>query len=76
MPYPRIHEDGDEFLRPTSQPWKCPNCRVKLFTADCILSHKKTCIKTCVNKDTRLEEYENQRKIKLQESLRKLREGK
>lgn len=38
-----MHEYGDEFLRPTNQPWKCPKCGFKLFTVSSILSHKQRC---------------------------------
>jgi hypothetical protein len=38
-----IHEYGDEFLRPTNQPWRCHKCGTELYTASSIISHKERC---------------------------------
>ena len=38
-----VHEFGDEFLRPTNRPWKCPKCGNTFLTVSVILSHKESC---------------------------------
>ena len=70
MGYSPIWEPGDEAVRPTQKPWKCPDCGVELYMRASIESHKRTC---AGQKTPEKSEYEIEREKQLQESLRKFR---
>jgi len=68
-----IHENGDEFLRPTNKPWRCPKCGAELFTVSCIITHKERCTD---NPNIKLQKskYDIDREKQVNESLRQFKE--
>jgi len=68
-----IHENGDEFLRPTNRTWKCPNCGMELYTRDCIQSHKERCKEKRPFTNEHEEVMKQEREKLIQESLTKFK---